>query len=168
MRDNCCQFNRFWLSARRVRIDRLFLRDAFGPTAEHFRSRLLSDEVMAELEVALWELLAPIAKQSGPFGSAPHMGTNEGKRVWNCLLESSCDVARRCFDAGRADVENFRAYREYKEKVMQEFSSLCIDAFQDIFVMPLMQSFEPPPQQCLRRALRTIRQSAVMAASLGW
>ena len=81
------------------------------------------------MEVALWDMIAPIAKHVVPFGAKPHAGYNEGQLVWNCLLELSFDVARQCFDAGQADVERFRLYRECKENVIQEFGSLCVEAY---------------------------------------
>ncbi len=79
---------------------REFLRAGFGPTAEDFRAIISSVEHMETMEVALWDMIAPIAKHVVPFGAKPHEGYNEGQLVWNCLLELSFDVARQCFDAG--------------------------------------------------------------------
>ena len=95
---------------------------------------------MIEIEVALWDMLAPIVKQLGHLDMPPRAGDNEGRLVWHCLLESSRDVAQRCYDAGRADMEKFRIYRECKERVIQEFGCLCVSAFEDVFIMPLMNS----------------------------
>ena len=66
--DGACSIHSVWGDWENgelfMRNARSFPSDAFGPTAERFRPSLKSDELMAELEVALWVLLAPIAKQS--------------------------------------------------------------------------------------------------------
>ena len=80
---------------------RSFLFEAFGPTAEIFKSRLSSEELLGDMELGLWDLIQPIAKQSDPFGAPLHAGGNEGQHVWHCLLASSFDVAQRCVGAGR-------------------------------------------------------------------
>ena len=108
--------------------------------AGHFRSRIASVEQMEEMEIALWDMIAPIAKQDGDFGIPPHAGETEGKLVWRCLLEISVDVARLCYESGRADVEKFQVYRACKEKVIQDFRSLCVASFRDTFIKPLLIS----------------------------
>ena len=115
---------------------REFLRVSFGPTAEDFRARISSVEHMETMEVALWDMIAPIAKHGYTAGYT------EGQLVWNCLLELSFDVARQCFDAGQADVERFRLYRECKENIIKEFGSLCVEAFKTIFIQPLLSSLK--------------------------
>ena len=95
---------------------------------------------MIALELALWDMLAPIVKQLGHLDMPPRAGDNEGRLVWHCWLESSRDVAQRCFDAGRADMEKFRVYKECKERVIQDFGHLCISAFEVVFIKPLMNS----------------------------
>ena len=95
---------------------------------------------MIEMEVALWEMLSPIVKQLDHLDMPPCTGDNEGRLVWRCLIESSRDVAQRCLDAGRADMEKFCIYRECKERVIQEFGCLCVSAFEEVFIMPLMTS----------------------------
>ena len=37
-------------------------------------------------------------------------------------------------------MEKFRVYRECKERVIQDFGCLCISAFEDVFIRPLMNS----------------------------
>ena len=66
---------------------RWFLRDAFGPTAAGFKSKLASEILLGEMEMALWELIAPIAKQSGILGPPPNAGVQEGQHVWKCLVQ---------------------------------------------------------------------------------
>ena len=64
---------------------RSFLREAFGPTAERFKSRLSSEELMGDMEVALWEMIAPIAKQSDPFDNPSYEGS---------IVGHSCGIAK--------------------------------------------------------------------------
>ena len=142
--DGACSIHSVWghwvSGALFMRDARSFLRVSFGKTAEEFQSRLCCADLMIEIEVALWDMLAPIVKQLGHLDMPPRTGDNEGRLVWHCWLESSRDVAQRCFDAGRADMEKFRIYRECKERVIQEFGCLCVSAFEDVFIMPLMTS----------------------------
>ena len=48
------------------------------------------------MEVALRELLAPLAKQLGLAGAPPHLGSQEGRHVWQILLDRSPHVVQRC------------------------------------------------------------------------
>lgn len=117
-----------------------FLRAGFGPTAEHFRTRIASVEDMQTMELALWDMILPIAKQDAPFGAPPHAGDKEGKLVWNCMLKLSSNVAWKCFEAGQADKKRFQLYWKCKENVIQKFGSLCVEAFDTIFIHPLLSS----------------------------
>jgi len=114
--NGACSIHSVWgnrVSGELFRSDaRGFLRDAFGPTPEGFKLRLASEDLLSEMEVALWELLAPIAKKERDFDALLCAGEREGQLIWECMMESSFDVARRCVAAGRADEENFRQYRE--------------------------------------------------------
>ena len=121
---------------------RLFLRDAFGPTAEGFKRKVASVDLMDEIEMALWELIEPVAKQSGIHGPPPNAGNQEGRHVWKCLVRSSSTVAERCVRAGQEDAERFRVYRERKDKVIQEFGVLCVDDFREVFVKPLLGTLD--------------------------
>ena len=95
--DGACGIQSVWgnfVNDTLYKLDaREFLRAGFGPTAEDFRARISSVEHMETMEVALWDMIAPIAKHVVPFGAKPHAGYNEGQLVWNCLLELSLDVA---------------------------------------------------------------------------
>ena len=62
-----------------------FLSTTFGPTSTDFRKKLASSELLAELEIALWDLLSPIAKQSINEGADTHLRDKEAYYVWNIL-----------------------------------------------------------------------------------
>ena len=102
---------------------RSFLAEAFGPTADRFTRNLASPELLSDIEVALWGLISPIAKQSNYFGAPPLAGETEGQQIWRCLLESSPAVANRCFQVGQSDEEAYRRYRECKENIIRAFGS---------------------------------------------
>ena len=130
-----------WVEGALFKSDaRSFLRDTFGPTAEDFKTNLGSPELLADLEVALWDLLLPIAKQTVNFGDDSHLGDKEARHVWNTLLRQYPGVAARCLQAGCADEECFRKYRACKDKIIQEFASVCIAGLRSNFIMPLMCS----------------------------
>ena len=130
-----------WVRGELFKRDaRVFVRDAFGPTPQSFKSRLASGELLGEMELALWDLIAPIAKQGGVFDGLLGAGEREGELIWECMEECCFDVALRCVAASQAEEENFRRYRERKDRIVEEFGSLCLPQFQDVFVGRLMAS----------------------------
>ena len=142
--DGACSIHSVWGDAVNGELfkpnARSFLREAFGPNAGHFAAKVASDELIAEIEIAVWEMIAPIAKQSILGNEAPEANDHEGKLLWNSILASSAEVAQRCCDACETDMLNFQIYRESKEDVMKRFSSLCTEAYRDSFIQPLMES----------------------------
>ena len=77
-----------WLCGMLFKADaRKFLGDAFGSTAEVFKARLSSKELFAELEIAVWEQILPLARQSSaPLANPAQVADREGQHIWNCLL----------------------------------------------------------------------------------
>ena len=120
---------------------RKFLGDAFGSTADVFKARLSSKELFAELEIAVWEQILPLAKRSSTALANPaQVADREGQHIWNCLLHSCQGVAQRRAGFCRADDEETTLYRKCKDKVIEKFSSVCVVPLRDIFVQPLLES----------------------------
>ena len=119
---------------------RSFLAEAFGPTAEDFTRNLASPEVLYQLELEVWGLISPIAKQWNNLDASPLEADFEGQEIWRCLLESSPAVAIRCLEFEQSQEEAYRRYRQGKDKIIHAFGCLCTDAFQDIFIRPLLES----------------------------
>ena len=60
-----------WLDGMLFKANtRKFLGDAFGSTAEILRSGLSSKELFADLEVAVWEHILPLARKAAPFSKS--------------------------------------------------------------------------------------------------
>ena len=72
-----------WLEGEFFKADaRSFLAEAFGPTAEDFTRNLASPEVLNQLEMEVWGLISPLAKQSNNLGASPLAGEPEGQEIW--------------------------------------------------------------------------------------
>ena len=117
---------------------RSFLRQAFGETATHFRDNLKSDTLFLQLEVGLKELLSPILEHPRAMQQKLDVGSDEGRRLWMQLVGNSPNIAQRCFESVQADIERFSAYKNAKEKVIQEFGALCASDFADAFIKPFL------------------------------
>ena len=141
--NGACSIHSVWgdrVSGELFRSDaRGFLRDAFGPTPEGFKLRLASEDLLSEMEVALWELLAPIAKQwgrcrrlAGRGGTRrpAHMGVHDG------ILFRRCTTMRRGGSSRRREFPTVQR----KERIVEEFGRLCVPQFKDVFVRELMAS----------------------------
>ena len=96
--------------------------------------------MLAELEIALWDLLSPIAKQCVNEGADTHLRDKEAYYVWNILHHKYPAIAARCVHAARADAECFQKFRECKDRIITEFASLCIADLRSTFIKPLMGS----------------------------
>ena len=66
--DGACAIHSVWgnpLEGMLFKADaRKFLGDAFGSNAQIFKSKLSSKELFADLEVAVWEQILPLAKKN--------------------------------------------------------------------------------------------------------
>ena len=115
---------------------RSFLREAFGETATHFRDNLKCEKLFVQLEVGLKELLSPILEHPRAMHQKLDVGSDEGRRLWMQLVGNSPNVAQRCFDCVQADIARFSAYKNAKEKVIEDFGAFCVSDFADAFIKP--------------------------------
>ena len=85
--DGACSIHSVWgdmLGEKLFKSNaRSFLHEAFGPTAERFIHKLSCPQLLAEIELELWDLIAPFAKQPGPFHGPSYGRSAEGQYVWN-------------------------------------------------------------------------------------
>ena len=143
--DGACSIHSVWGSTVDGEIykanARQWMRDQLGQTVEDFRKKLNSPNMLAEVEMALWDLVAPAARQQA-FASLQQDQEvqEESRRLWDNLCSRNPDVVRRCTSAVVAEQEAFTMLRQCKEQVISELGPLCVEAFRDDLIKPLLKA----------------------------
>ena len=119
---------------------RSFLREAFGADAHQFKTRVASPELVAEIERGVWEMLAPMAKQTVLWARTTAWNRPEATLLWSSLLQKSGEVADRCCEAWRTDMWSFPRYRAAKEDMNAKFCILCTGGYGIYFVRLFLES----------------------------